>query len=276
MIDPIARIASTARIHPAARIGPRTQIGEFCLIDEDVAIGQDCVIEPYVWIKRWTTLGDRNQISAHTVLGTDPLDKNFRGDRSYLKIGNGNIIREHYTISRGTQPESVTLIGDENFIMTGGHIAHNCHIGHRNVFASCALIAGHVMVGDHAFFSGGVVVHQWSKIGSYAMIGGNTRVNVDLPPYFLYSGFDAEAKGINVVGLKRNGFQPAEIQSIKQGFRVLYRSGLSLSEATKQLSLSPDKYCRHLAEFVADSRRGIARPRALKTTASTDTRSADS
>src|SRR5271167_2906015 len=143
-IDPSAVIAPTARIHPDAIIGPRTRVGEFCVIEQDVVIGSDCLLEPYVFVKRWTTLGDRNEISAGTALGTDPLDKNFTGERSYLRIGAGNIIREHYTVSRGTQPESVTEIGDGNYIMTSGHIAHNCKIGNQVVIARCALIAGYV------------------------------------------------------------------------------------------------------------------------------------
>src|SRR5579863_697618 len=122
-VDSSALVALTARIHPDAVIGPGTRIGEFCVIESDVAIGAGCLLEPYVYIKRWTTLGERNEISAGTVLGTDPLDKNFSGERSYLRIGNGNKIREHYTISRGTAPESVTEIGDGNYIMTSGHVA---------------------------------------------------------------------------------------------------------------------------------------------------------
>jgi UDP-N-acetylglucosamine acyltransferase len=141
-----------------------------------------------VYIKRWTTMGEGNEISAGTVLGTDPLDKGF-GRRTQLPaIGNRNKIREHFTISRGTAPESVTEIGDENYIMTSGHIAHNCRIGSRTVIASCALVAGYVEVEDQAFISGGVVVHQHSRIGRLAMIGGNTRVNSDVPPFFLYAG----------------------------------------------------------------------------------------
>src|SRR5882762_5808702 len=133
-----ARIAPTARVHPDAVIGEGVVIGEYAVIEQDVVIGAETRLEPYVFVKRWTTLGERNEISAGTVLGTDPLDKNFDGRRSYLKIGNGNKIREHYTISRGTAPESETVIGDENYIMTSGHIAHNCRIGNRTVIASCA------------------------------------------------------------------------------------------------------------------------------------------
>ena len=169
-IDPSAVVAPTARVSPDAVIGPGVRIGEFCIIEPDVAIGAHCVLEPYVYIKRWTTLGERNEISAGTVLGTDPLDKNFTGERSYLHIGNGNKIREHYTISRGTPPESVTEIGDGNFIMTSGHIAHNCKIGNNTVIASCVLLGGYVEVEDQAFISGGVVVHQFSKVGRLAMV----------------------------------------------------------------------------------------------------------
>src|SRR5246127_631635 len=150
-----AQIAPTARVHPDAVIGEGVVIGEYAVIEQDVVIGAGCRLEPYVYVKRWTTLGERNEISAGTVLGSDPLDKNFTGERSYLRIGNGNIIREHYTISRGTRPESATEIGDGNYIMTSGHIAHNCKIGSKTVICSCALVAGYVEVEDSAFISGG-------------------------------------------------------------------------------------------------------------------------
>src|SRR6266481_4090613 len=204
-------IAPTARVDPRASIGAGSSIGEYCVIEPDVVIGAGCRLEPYVYVKRWTTLGEANTISAGTVLGTDPLDKNFSGERSYLRIGSGNTIREHYTVSRGTEPESVTEIGDGNYIMTSGHIAHNCKIGNNTVICSCALVAGYVEVEDQAFISGGVVVHQFSKIGKLAMIGGNTRVNKDVPPFFLYSGFNVESKGLNLVGLKRAGFSVAQV-----------------------------------------------------------------
>jgi UDP-N-acetylglucosamine acyltransferase len=256
-----AVIASTARIHPGARIGPDVNIGDFCVVESDVEIGAGCMLEPYVYLKRWTTLGERNEISAGTVLGTDPLDKAFNpAARSYLRIGNGNRIREHYTISRGTQPESVTEIGDENYIMTSGHIAHNCTIGNRTVICSCALVAGYVEVEDQAFISGGVVVHQYSKIGRLAMIGGNTRVNSDVPPFFLYSGFNVEAKGLNLVGLKRAGYKHSDIAALKKAYQILYRSGLKLAEALARIETEiPTPETRHLVEFVRRSERGICR-----------------
>jgi UDP-N-acetylglucosamine acyltransferase len=259
-IDPSAFVAETARVHPEAVIGPGVRIGEFCVIESDVAIGARCMLEPYVYVKRWTTMGERNEISAGTVLGTDPLDKGFTGERSYLRIGSGNKIREHYTISRGTAPESVTEIGDANYIMTSGHIAHNCKLGSNIVVASCALLAGYVEVEDQAFISGGVVVHQFSKIGRLAMIGGNTRVNSDVPPFFLYSGFNVEAKGLNVVGLKRAGYKASDVAVLKKAYQMLYRSGLKLEDALAQIEREiPTPETLHLVEFVRRSERGICR-----------------
>jgi UDP-N-acetylglucosamine acyltransferase len=262
-IDPSAIVAPTARIHPEAAIGPRVRIGEFCVIESDVTVGADCLLEPYVYVKRWTSLGDRNEISAGTVLGTDPLDKAFNGARSYLRIGSGNKIREHYTISRGTPPESVTEIGDGNFIMTSGHIAHNCRIGNHTVIASCALLGGYVEVEDQAFISGGVLVHQYSKIGRLAMISGNTRVNLDAPPFFTYAGFSVQAKGLNLVGLRRAGYQAADISVLKRAYRILYRSGLKLQDALLRIETemaTPETL--HLVAFIRRSERGICRERA--------------
>jgi len=259
-IDSSAKISPLARVHPEARIGAGVTIGDFALVEQDVAIGAGTLIEPYVFVKRWTSLGERNRISACTVLGTDPLDKNFQGARSYLRIGDGNIIREHYTISRGTAPESETVIGDENYIMTSGHIAHNARIGNNTVIASCALIAGYVEIEDQAFVSGGVGVHQYSKIGRLAMVGGNAGVNSDLPPFFMYSGERVTARGLNLVGLKRAGFSVEEIAALKYAYRILYRSGLKLEAALARIeSEVPGEHARHLVRFIQGSKRGICR-----------------
>jgi UDP-N-acetylglucosamine acyltransferase len=259
-IHPSATIASTARVAAGAAIAEDVEIGEFVIVEDDVIIGPRTKLEPHVVVKRWTTLGADNQISVGTVLGTDPLDKNFSGERSYLTIGNRNRIREHYTISRGTQPESTTEIGDDNYIMTSGHIAHNCKVGAGNVICSCALVAGYVEIGDQAFISGGVVIHQYSKIGTLAMIGGNTRVNKDAPPYFLYTDFNITPCGVNSVGLKRAGFSPDEISRLRQAYRLLFRSGLKLEDALQQIDKEvPGEHARHLVEFIRGSERGICR-----------------
>jgi len=258
--DPSASVAPTARVDPDARVGPHCSIGEYCVVEQDVILGAFCRLEPYVYVKRWTTLGEHNEISAGTVLGSDPLDKGFTGERSYLHIGDANKIREHYTISRGTQPESATEIGDDNYIMTSGHIAHNCRIGSRTVICSCALLAGHVEVEDGAFISGGVVIHQFSKIGKLAMIGGNTRVNSDVPPFMLCSDFNAAVKGLNVVGLKRAGFRQSDIASLKKAYQILFRSGLKLEDALLMIEAEcPTDHTAHLVDFIRRSERGICR-----------------
>jgi UDP-N-acetylglucosamine acyltransferase len=259
-VDPSAYVAPTARVHPDAVIGSQSRVGEFCVIEQDVAIGPECVLEPYVYVKRWTSMGARNEISAGTVLGTDPLDKNFSGARSYLRIGSGNKIREHYTISRGTKPEGATCIGDGNYIMTSGHIAHDCRIGNNAVICSCALVAGYVEVEDQAFISGGVVIHQYSKIGKLAMIGGNTRVNSDVPPFFLYSDFNVAPKGLNLVGLRRAGMAASEVGLLKKAYQVLYRSGLKLDDALLKIeSELPSPNTAYLVAFIRRSERGICR-----------------
>jgi UDP-N-acetylglucosamine acyltransferase len=259
-IDPAAHVASTARVHAGAVIGPGVRIGEFCVIEEDVVIGPRCILEPYVYIKRWTTLGHDNAISAGAVLGTDPLDRNFDGARSYLRIGNGNKIREHFTISRGTPPESATEIGDGNFIMTSGHIAHNCKIGNLTVIASCVLLGGYVEVEDRAFLSGGVLVHQFSKIGRLAMISGNTRVNMDAPPFFTFSGFQIAPKGLNLVGLRRAGHAAPDISILKQAYHLLYKSNLKLEDALARIETEiPTAETLHLVSFIRRSERGICR-----------------
>ena len=253
-------IAPTARVDPRASIAEDASIGEYCVIESDVVIGAGCRLEPYVYVKRWTTLGEGNEISAGTVLGTDPLDRNFKGERSYLRIGARNKIREHYTISRGTQPESVTEIGDVNYIMTSGHIAHNCRIGSHIVICSCALVAGYVEVEDAAFISGGVVIHQFSKIGTLAMIGGNTRVNSDVPPFMLCSDFNAAVKGLNVTGLKRAGFRHSDIVELKKAYRILFRSRLKLEEALRRIEAEcPTEHTLRLVQFIRRSERGICR-----------------
>ncbi len=259
-IDPSAVIAPTAVVSSDANIGPGVRIGEFCVIEPDAVVGAHCVLDPYVYIKRWTTLGERNEIGAGTVLGTDPLDKNFAGDRSYLHIGNDNKIREHFTISRGTPPESVTEIGDGNFIMTSGHIAHNCKIGSQTVIASCVLLGGYVEIEDQAFLSGGVLVHQYSRVGRLAMVSGNTRVNLDAPPFFTFAGFQIGAKGLNLMGLKRAGFKAPDVSILKRAYQLLYRSSLKLEEALKRIEVElPTSETLHLVSFIRGSRRGICR-----------------
>jgi UDP-N-acetylglucosamine acyltransferase len=261
-VDPSARVAPTARVDSDAVVGAQTVIQDYCVIERDVVIGSHCLIEPYVFVKRWTALGDHNEISACTVLGSDPLDKGFTGERSYLIIGNGNKIREHYTISRGTKPESDTVIGNDNYIMTAGHIAHNSRIGNQCVIASTSLIAGYCEIEDQVFISGGNGIHQYSRIGRLAMVAGMTRVNLDLPPFLMFSGYKVGATGLNIVGLRRAGFSREEIGAIKQTYQILFQVGLKLEDALGRVEVEIDSvHARHIAGFIRKSKRPIARLR---------------
>ncbi len=253
-----ARIAPTARVAPSARIGPDTVIGDFSIIEDDVVVGARCRIEPYVLVKRWTDLGTDNEVSSGAVLGSDPLDKTFQGERSYLKIGHRNKIREHFTISRGTEPESETVIGDDNFIMTSGHIAHNCRIGNGTVIASTTLVAGYVEIEDRAFVSGGIGIQQFSRIGELAMVGGMTRVNQDVTPYLTHVGPVMAVHGLNLVGLRRAGLENDEIDQIRRAFRIIFRSGMPLAAALERVEDEIDgPHARHMVEFIRASKRGV-------------------
>lgn len=253
-------IASTALVSTNAKLAAGVSIGPFCIVEEDVEIGAGTRLDSHVVIKRYTSLGENNHLHMGVLLGSDPEDKHFQGERSYLKIGSRNIFREYSTVSRGTPPESATVIGDRNYIMIGVHVAHNCRLGNDIVVCNHCSLAGYVEVEDGAFLSGGVVVHQFSKIGRSAMVGGNTRVNLDVPPYVLASDFNVTARGLNLVGLKREGLNSEAIRNLKQAYRILYRSQLPLQVALARIEREVHtEEARHLVEFVRRSERGICR-----------------
>ncbi len=259
-IHPSARIAATARVASGAAIGANTVIGEYAIVEGDVEIGARCRIDAHVVVKRWTRLGDDNSVSCGAVLGTDPLDKSFAGERSYLRIGHRNTIREHFTISRGTAPESETVIGDGNFIMTSGHIAHDCRIGNEAVIASAALISGYVQIEDRAFVSGGIGVQQHLRIGELSIVGGMTRVNQDVTPYLTHAGPTMAVHGLNLVGLRRAGLAAREIDRIRAAYRILFRSALPLEEALGKVEREVEgRHARHMVEFIRASERGVCR-----------------
>ena len=253
-------IALSAIVSPKARIGENVFIGPFSIIEDDVEIGAGTRLDSHVVIKNFTTLGRDNHLHMGVLLGSDPEDKHFTGERSYLKIGDRNIFREYSTASRGTPPESTTVIGDDTYIMIGTHVAHNCRLGSGVVVCNYCSLAGYVEVGDGAFLSGGVVVHQFSKIGRLAMIGGNTRVNLDVPPFVLASEFNVAAHGLNLVGLRRAGIGKESIRELKEAYRMLYRAGLPQEKALEQIEkeLSTEE-TRQLVAFIRASKRGICR-----------------
>lgn len=248
-------------VHPGARVDRSAVVGDYCIVEEGVEIGAGNRLDPFVIVKRYTTLGTGNHLYSGAQLGTDPLDKKFdEEEASFLRIGNDNILREYLTISRGTMPGSATEIGDGNYVMTNVHIAHNCRVGHRNTICSNTLIAGHVEMEDDCFLSGGVVVHQYSKIGRLAMVAGNVRVNLDVPPFLTTSEFNVTPRGLNVVGMRRCGMPAETIAALKRAYRLLYRSGLPLEEALTRIEAEvPVPEAQQLVAFVRSSKRGICR-----------------
>jgi len=251
-------IASTAIVHPGARVDPSATVGDYCIIEDQVEIGPGNRLDPFVIVKRYTTLGEGNHLYTGAQLGTDPLDKKFREEvRTFLRIGNNNVLREYMTISRGTAAESATVMGDGNYVMTNVHIAHNCKIGNETVICSNVLLAGQVTLEDQCFLSGGVLVHQYGKVGRLCMVSGNTRVNLDAPPFFTVSEFGVAAHGLNQVGLRRAGITRDAIVALKRAYRLLYRSGLSRPEALLQMEAIGTPEVAHLVAFIRGSKRGI-------------------
>ena len=251
--------ASTAIVHSGARLHPSVVVSDYCIIEEDVEIGAGTRLDPFVTVKRYTTLGERNHLYTGVQLGADPLDKKFRPEiSSYLRIGNDNIFREYLTISRGTDPGTTTEIGDDNYVMTNVHIAHNCRVGSHNIICSNTLIAGHVEIEDHCYLSGGVLVHQFSKIGRLSLVSGNVRVKRDVPPFLTVSEFDVSARGLNLVGLRRYGLPAETIAALKRAYRILYLSGLPLKEALERIEAEiPIPEAKYFVAFIRSSKRGI-------------------
>ena len=255
-------IHKTAVIHPNARIADGVEIGPYTVIGEHVVIGKDTKVAAHVLIEGWTTIGERNQIHSFSSIGTPPQDIGYRGDETYLLIGNDNVIRECATIHRATTKEDrKTVIGDKNFLMAYSHVAHDCKLGNNIIMANSVALGGHIVIGDHAILGGIVAVHQFVNIGPYSIIGGQSAVTLDIPPYISAAGNRAQLYGLNLVGLKRKGFSEAVITTLKKAYKIIFRSGLTQDEAIhKALEEFPDSVeVRTLVEFIRSSKRGITR-----------------
>lgn len=254
-IHPTSIVDSKAEIEDGVKIGPYSVIGA------DVKIGKGTVIGSSVLIEGPSEIGENCKIYHSVSIGLPPQDLSHKGERSYVKIGKNNIIREFVTIHRATGEEKVTEIGDDNFLMTYVHVAHNCKIGSHTILVNMAQFAGFVEIGDHAFVSGMVVVHQFTRIGNYSMIGGFSRVSQDVPPFFLGVGNPLSMIGVNVVGLRRKGFSSKRVSILKEAFRILYRSGLNTSQAVKRIEreLPLNEDISLLLNFIKTSTRGIVK-----------------
>lgn len=255
-------IHPTAIVDPGARIADGVEIGPYSVIGEHVEIGERCRIGAHVVITGHTRIGVRNQIYHSVSLGEAPQDKKYRGEPTRLEIGNDNTIREFCTFNRGTvQDAGVTRIGDHNWIMAYVHLAHDCQVGSHAIFANNAQLAGHVHVGDHAGPGGFTGVHQFCRVGAHSITAIGAVVLQDVPPYVIASGNTAKPFGINTEGLKRRGFTGETIKWLKRAYRTLYKSGLTLEEASQELERQV-KTCPEigvLVAFLTASARGIIR-----------------
>ena len=229
------------------------------IIEDNVEIGPDCDISAYAVIKRFTRLGARNRIFEHAVIGGEPQDIKFKGETSYLEIGDDNIIREFCTFHRANGEGLTTRIGSRNFFMVGVHVAHNCVIGDDNIFANEVALAGHITIEDHVFLSNNVGAHQFVRMGRYAMIGGKSKIVQDVLPFFITDGNPASVRGVNSVGLQRAGFSEEARRALKNAYKLLFRSKIPVAEALEQLTQIDDEHIRHLVSFIRGSKRGFIR-----------------
>ena len=255
-------IHPTAIVHPKAKVAEGVEIGAYSVIGEHVSIGKDTTIAPHVLIEGWTTIGERNHIHSFSSIGTPPQDIGYREEETYLVIGNDNVIRECATIHRATTKEDrKTVIGDKNFLMAYSHVAHDCKLGNNIIMANSVALGGHIVIGDHAILGGIVAVHQFARIGSYAIIGGQSAVTLDIPPFVSAAGNRAQLYGLNLVGLKRKGFTDQTIATLKKAYKIIFRSGLTQEEALQKVAaeLTDCAEAMHLVEFIKSSKRGVTR-----------------
>jgi UDP-N-acetylglucosamine acyltransferase len=259
------QIHPTAVVDSDARVGEGTEIGPYVVIDGPVSLGRSNWIGPGAIITGKVTIGDENKIHGHVYIGNVPQDISYDGSCTGVEIGSGNILREFTNIHRGTKEGTSTIVGDNNYLMVGTHIAHNCVIGSNVFMVNGASLGGYCEVHDGAFMSAYVIVHQFVRIGSYSITGILSKITKDVPPYMMVDGNPATVRGINTVGLRRNGFSPERRTVIKRAYRLMYRSNMILRDSTAQLrelsettqSEESSGDIRGLIEFIESSKRGI-------------------
>jgi len=266
-------IHPTAAIHPDAELHPTVQVGPYAVIGEGVKVGPETTIGAHVVLEGSTEIGARNQIFPGAVIGLEPQDLKYDGSRTQVKIGDRNRIREYVTINRATLAGEATLIGDDNLLMAYVHVAHDCVIEDFVVISNATTLAGHIHIESQARISGVLGIHQFVHIGRLAMVGGMSRIDRDVPPYMLVEGNPGRVRSLNLVGLRRAGIAEAEqghvLQTLKEAFRLLYRSDLPLNQALEKLDLLPDyQHLQYLRRFLQLSqlkgRRGLIPGKKIK------------
>jgi len=250
----------TAIISPEAELDEEVVVGPYTIIEGKVRIGRATVIGPHVHILGNTTIGENCRIFTGAVLGSIPQDLKYRGEETYLKIGDHNTIREFVTMNPGTSKGESTVIGNHNLFMANVHIAHNCTIGNHVIIANLGALAGHVVVEDYAIIGGVTGVHQFCRIGAHSITGGCSKITKDILPFIMADGHPALPCGINKIGLKRRNFPQEKINILEEVYRILFRSGLNISAGLKELEkLPPCEEIDQIIRFIRNSQRGIAK-----------------
>ena len=255
-------IDARAIISPKAQLAADVTVGPFSIIGPDVQIGAGTIVGPHVVINGPTVIGADNHIFQFASIGDAPQDKKYKGEPTRLEIGDRNVFRENCTMNRGTtHDKGVTRIGDDNLFMAYSHVAHDCQVGSKTVFANCASLAGHVEIGDWVILGGLTAVHQFVKIGAHAFLAGGTIAQRDVPPYIMVAGNPAIPHAVNSEGLKRRGFNEEQVRNIRDAYRILYRSELKLAEAMAKLRALAETQPEILSfvDFIAASTRSIVR-----------------
>jgi UDP-N-acetylglucosamine acyltransferase len=261
-VDPSAQVHPSAVVHPSARVGAGARIGPFAVVGEHVEVGAETEIRSHAVIEGPTTLGPRNIVFPFASLGTAPQDLKWRGEPTTLHIGEGNQFREFTTVNRGTVGGGgKTRIGDHNLFMAYVHVAHDCAVGSRTVFANNATLAGHVVVDDFVVLGGMAAIGQFVRIGESAFLGAGAMVSLDVPPYCLAQGDRARLLGLNVVGLRRRGISKDRIHELQSAYRIAFRSGLTLEEACSRISdeIAESPEVQRFVRFLRSSEKGITR-----------------
>jgi len=253
-----SKIDPTAIIGSNCQIGADNEIGPYVILESGVRMGRGNRIRAGAYLASGTELGDGNDIHMRAVIGHEPQDLAYKGEATFTRIGNQNVIREFVTIHRGTKAGSATVLGNDNFIMAYCHIAHNCLLGDKIIMVNQASLTGHCIIGDGAFLSGMTGLHQFTRVGRLAILSALSAVNKDIPPFMMSGGRPAVVLGLNVVGMRRAGIDPAARSEIKKAYKLLYRSGLNVSQAVSEMKetlKSPE--VKELISFIEASDRGI-------------------
>ena len=255
------KIHSTAIVDKTAELAAGVEVGPFSIIGGEVKIGDGCRIASHVLIADGTVLGKNCQIHHGAVLGTIPQDLKFEGEKTILRLGDNNVVREYATLNRGTKERGETTIGSGCLLMAYSHVAHDCVVGNNVILANCVNFAGHVRIGDFALIGGLVPVHQFVHVGEHAIIGGGYRVPKDVCPYSMVAGNPLKTTGLNLVGLKRRGFSTEAIRILKQAFKLLFFSNLNTTQALEAIegNVEASPEVLKLIEFVRKSERGITK-----------------